>query len=188
MIGNPYTAVGIVQLSGPYAVSIASQVFRPATNKRHPTSSVLNMASLWILVEISWSQCISMVGLMYQPMSLNLGLTANDSAPPARSFQQSPAPVKTRQVKYVPSGCPHEMEKGYGFSSGCSKSGRGLQVSEFSISWLLMLLQRSKKRYLVSIYTCLSEKSRYDYSLFSSVGDLRLGFRTLKVYSLSYLE
>ncbi|CAL5205091.1 unnamed protein product [Lathyrus oleraceus] len=119
-------------------------------------------------------------GLMYQPMPLRPELRANGSAPPARSFQQSPAPVvsnntrqhrqnrvrmnghavsqgkthgtfmpqtqqasqpaiplresstqqKTRQAKYVPSGRPHEMEKRSGFSSGCSNSGRGLQVSE----------------------------------------------------------
>ncbi|XP_050910491.1 polyadenylate-binding protein 7 isoform X2 [Lathyrus oleraceus] len=120
-------------------------------------------------------------GLMYQPMSLRPGLRANGSAPPARSFQQSPAPVvsnntrqhrqnrgrmnghavsqgkthdgtfmpqlqqasqsaissresctqqKTRQAKYVPSGRPQEMEKGSGFISGGSNSGRGSQVSE----------------------------------------------------------
>jgi polyadenylate-binding protein len=32
-------------------------------------------------------------GLMYQPMALRPGWRANGSAPPARSFQQSPAPV-----------------------------------------------------------------------------------------------
>lgn len=32
-------------------------------------------------------------GLMYQPMPLRPELRANGSAPPARSFQQSPAPV-----------------------------------------------------------------------------------------------
>ncbi|KAL5060118.1 hypothetical protein RYX36_031722 [Vicia faba] len=120
-------------------------------------------------------------GLLYQPMPLRQGLRANGSAPPARSFQQSSAPVvsnntrqhrqnrgrmnghavsqgkthsgtfmpqaqqasqsaissretssqqKTRQAKYVPSGRPHEVEKGSGFSSGGSNSGRGLQVSE----------------------------------------------------------
>ncbi|XP_045794098.1 polyadenylate-binding protein 7-like [Trifolium pratense] len=73
-------------------------------------------------------------GLMYQPMALRPGWRANGSAPPARSFQQSPAPVVSSNTRQ------HRQNRGrmngHAVSQGNTHSGmpQAQQASQSAIS------------------------------------------------------
>ncbi|KAK2364248.1 polyadenylate-binding protein [Trifolium repens] len=73
-------------------------------------------------------------GLMYQPMALRPGWRANGSAPPARSFQQSPAPVVSSNTRQ------HRQNRGrmngHAASQGNTHSGmpQAQQTSQSVIS------------------------------------------------------
>ncbi|CAK8568719.1 unnamed protein product [Lathyrus sativus] len=71
-------------------------------------------------------------GLMYQPMALRPELRANGSAPPARSFQQSPAPVVSNNTRQ------HRQNRGrmngHAVSQGKTYSGAFIQTQQVSQS------------------------------------------------------